>query len=340
MHDDDSARADRPTVDVVIPTVGRRTLAVLLDRLAGDAHHLGSVVVVDDRRGPVPDDLATRVPPALRRQVSVVRTGGRGPAAARNAGWRATTASWVAFVDDDVVPGDGWAAALGRDVGSAPPSTGAVAADLHVPLPSDRRPTDRERQVKALETAGWITADLVVRREVLDMIGGFDERFPRAHREDTDFAVRAHRAGCHFDHGERRSFHPVQPAPWWHSIAAQRGNRDDVLMLALHGWRPDVTRRRRHLWITACAAVAVVGVATRHRRIGLAAGVGWFAGTAEFVLARIVPGPRTAREVATMVVTSVAIPPVAVAHRWGARAALWRRGVAPAGAVIRGGTAP
>jgi hypothetical protein len=44
--------------------------------------------------------------------------------------------------------------------------------------------------------------------------------------------------------------------------------------------------------------------------------------------------------VATMVVTSVAIPPVAVAHRWAARAALWRRGVAPAGVVIRGGTAP
>jgi len=37
-------------------------------------------------------------------------------------------------------------------------------------------------------------------------------------------------------------------------------------------------------------------------------------GTAEFAAARIRPGPGTPREVATMVVTSAAIPPLAVAH--------------------------
>ena len=40
----------------------------------------------------------------------------------------------------------------------------------------------------------------------------------------------------------------------------------------------------------------------------------WAAGTAEFAAARIAPGPRDRREVATMLVTSVAIPPLAVAH--------------------------
>jgi hypothetical protein len=330
----DPTAGDGFVIDVVIPTIGRHTLDVLLERLASDRDRLGSVVVVDDRRGAARDDLSGSVPAALRHQVRVVRTGGRGPAAARNAGWRATSASWVAFVDDDVVPGDGWAAALCRDARSADPITGAVAARLHVPLPADRRPTDRERQVKALETAGWITADLVVRREVLDGTGGFDERFPRAHREDTDFAVRAQRAGWHFQHGERRSVHPVQPAPWWHSVAAQRGNRDDVLMLELHGWRPDVTRRRRHLFITACALVAVIGCATRRRWAVVAGAVGWLMGTGEFVAARVAPGPRTPHEVAAMVVTSVAIPPVAVAHRWRARAALWRHRIAPAGAQL------
>jgi len=44
-------------------------------------------------------------------------------------------------------------------------------------------------------------------------------------------------------------------------------------------------------------------------------GLGWLAGTAEFAAARILPGPRTGREIARMVLTSMAIPPAAVAHR-------------------------
>ncbi|MEU4428064.1 transferase, partial [Actinoplanes sp. NPDC024001] len=45
-----------------------------------------------------------------------------------------------------------------------------------------------------------------------------------------------------------------------------------------------------------------------------AAAAAWAAGTAEFAAARIVPGPRDPREVTTMLVTSVAIPPAAVTH--------------------------
>jgi hypothetical protein len=45
-----------------------------------------------------------------------------------------------------------------------------------------------------------------------------------------------------------------------------------------------------------------------------AAGALWALGTAEFALARIGPGPRTADEIATMLSTSVVIPPLAVRH--------------------------
>jgi hypothetical protein len=86
----DPTAGDGFVIDVVIPTIGRHTLDVLLERLTSDRDRLGSVVVVDDRRGPARDDLSVRVPAALRHQVRVVRTGGRGPAVARNAGWRAT----------------------------------------------------------------------------------------------------------------------------------------------------------------------------------------------------------------------------------------------------------
>ncbi|NES35223.1 transferase, partial [Micromonospora sp. PPF5-17] len=51
-------------------------------------------------------------------------------------------------------------------------------------------------------------------------------------------------------------------------------------------------------------------------------------GTAEFARARIAPGPRAADEIATMLVTSALIPPLAVAH--------WLRGWWRARAVSAG----
>jgi hypothetical protein len=65
------------------------------------------------------------------------------------------------------------------------------------------------------------------------------------------------------------------------------------------------------------------------------AGHGWLAGTAEFAVARIRPGPRTPAEVATTAVTSAFIPPLAAAcwlHGW------WRwRGARPLKAPQRPG---
>ncbi|WP_418605725.1 glycosyltransferase family 2 protein [Georgenia sp. SUBG003] len=45
-----------------------------------------------------------------------MRSGGRGPAAARNAGWRTTTAEWVAFLDDDVLLPADWSCRLAADL--------------------------------------------------------------------------------------------------------------------------------------------------------------------------------------------------------------------------------
>jgi hypothetical protein len=82
-------------------------------------------------------------------------------------------------------------------------------------------------------------------------------------------------------------------------------------------------RRAQHTAVTVAglAAVGLSGVAAltgrRTVRAGaLAAGLAWAAGTAQFAAARIVPGPRTMREVATMIATSIVIPPVAVAEWW------------------------
>lgn len=121
-----------PSVTVVVPTIGRSSLATLLRSLQG----LDTIVVDDRRRQTTP--LATGGVP-----VRLLSTGGgRGPAAARNVGWRAARSEWVSFLDDDVEPSPGWAATLVRDLEALGSATAASQGRVVVPLPARRRPTD------------------------------------------------------------------------------------------------------------------------------------------------------------------------------------------------------
>jgi histidinol-phosphate phosphatase family protein len=320
----------RPEYEIVIPTVGRPSLGTLLDRLGALAPTVAPVRVwvVDDRppdalrsgaagaawfasqedcptvalgaSGPGAGRPGANGPGAGRRgvhggclAVTVLRSGGRGPAAARNVGWRAGSAPWVVFLDDDVLPGERWGELLRADLAAAesagssgdlwvyttprtplPPGSGAggsggvggVQGRIRVPLPGDRRATDWERNVAGLERARWATADLAYRRDALELVGGFDERFRRNYREDADLGLRVVAAGWSIVTGRREIEHPVGPTRWTASVARQRGNADDVLMRRLHGpaWRDRAAappgRLPRHA-LTAAAGLAALALA-------------------------------------------------------------------------------
>jgi histidinol-phosphate phosphatase family protein len=312
------------TFSIVVPTIGRPSLGRLMTSLAAcQGPRPAAIVLVDDRRDPQP-----ALGPAPGWMAAVIRTltsGGRGPAAARNVGWRSVDTTWVAFLDDDVEVSRGWLRDLESDLAASGPRVGASQGHLSVPLPDNRRSTDWERSTYGLSSAQWITADMAYRMDVLRAVGGFDERFPRAFREDADLALRVTQAGYTITPGARRTLHPVRPAPWNASVAQQRGNADDALMRAVHGrhWHQragaDPGRRPRHLLATAAGVLAAAGVLSRRRAIAVPAGLAWAVMTGEFSYARIQPGPHTPREVATMVTTSVMIPPVASWH--------WLRGL-------------
>jgi HAD superfamily hydrolase (TIGR01662 family) len=334
-----------PLFDLVVPTVGRDSLGRLLAALAAATGPLpGQLLVVDDRRADRSAPLlASGPPPRLAGRLRVVRGRAAGPAAARNLGWRRAAAPWVGFLDDDVEPGPTWLADLEADLAGLPPEVAGSQGRLRVPLPAGRRPTDWERNVHGLETARWATADMAYRRAVLAEVGGFDERFPRAYREDADLALRVIRAGHRIAPGRRQTTHPVRRADRLVSVRLQAGNADDVLMAALHGrgWRRAAGvprgRRPRHLATTAAGLIALgalavrgVGAGRRTRNrwcrwsapVAVLTGAGWLAGTAELAWARIGPGPRTPAEVATMAATSLLLPPTATWHWLAGR---WRR---------------
>jgi len=195
-----------------------------------------------------------------------------------------------------------------------------VQGRIVVPLPVTRRASDAERGVAGLETARWATADLAYRRAALVAVGGFDERFERAYREDSDLGLRLVRAGWRIERGRRAVTHPVRPADRWVSVRLQAGNADDVLMRALHGrdWRAAAGappgRLRRHLVTVAAGAAATTAALAGRRRLALAGGLGWATGTAELAWARIAPGPRTAAEMLKMISTSAVLPVAAAWH--------------------------
>ena len=343
-------RPDRqfPSYTVVIPTLGRPCLQACLDALAAADGPLPRQVVLADDRRDTPEPLPVRLPPQLAGRTIVVTLEGRGPAAARNAGWRAARETeWLAFLDDDVVVGPAWRSGLAADLAGQPAWVAGVQGVITVPSPAGRRPTDWERGTAGLATARWITADMAYRRRALIDTGAFDERFPRAFREDADLALRLLDQGWLLAQGHRSTSHPVRGIRRWASIRAQAGNADDALMTRLHGpgWyaRADAApgRRAGH-WVTtalavaSAAALAASGMAGNGRRGGVSgrgvggaagrtlrwtaasAGLGWLVATGEFAAARIRPGPRTRAEVTEMIVTSAVIPPLAVSH--------WTRG--------------
>jgi glycosyltransferase involved in cell wall biosynthesis len=190
---------DHLGLKVVVPTRDRpELLAECLDALLAAGLSASDVVVVDSASL---DPGA--VAPARERSIEVLRCEAPGASRARNLGWRATDAAVVAFVDDDVRVSAGWPAGVvapfaDRDVVLV---TGAVGADGAA---RDRAVATTDG-VKVgpftLDEPGNVgaSANLAIRRAVLEAVGGFDEllgaggRFRAA--EDLDLFDRALQLG-------------------------------------------------------------------------------------------------------------------------------------------------
>jgi glycosyltransferase involved in cell wall biosynthesis len=307
-------------VSVVVPTYRRPDLlARVLGALAEQQFPPDAFEVL------VADDAASE---ATRRQVEAFAATARpavrylpvadrhGPAAARNAGWRAARGEVIAFTDDDTIPDRGWLAAGVAALGAS----GAAAATGRTVVPLPEHPTDYERDASGLEGAEFVTANAFCRRDVLFSLGGFDERFAAAWREDSDLHFRLLRAG----HAIVRAadavvVHPVRPAPWGISLKQQRKTFFDAL---LYKKFPDLYRQRIRPvppwdYYAIVGAILVGGVAAALGAWGLVLGCAgvWAVLTGRFVARRLHRTARTPSHVAEMLATSALIPPLSVFWR-------------------------
>lgn len=317
-------------ISVVVPTYHRHDLlrrclaALAAQQFAGTYE----VIVADDAadvstRRLVETEAATA---GYRlRYVPVEDT--HGPAAARNVGWRAAAGEFIAFTDDDCLPQPGWLSA-----GVQALNGGADAAWGRLEMPLPLRPTDYERDAAGLAGAVFVTANCFCRRNALETVGGFDERFTAAWREDSDlyFSLLEHR--CRVVHAsDAVVIHPIRPAQWGVSLRQQRKSAFDALLYRKH---PRLYRRhiaafpREYYYVVASLAAATAGAVARQQWLvfnGLAA---WGLLTGRFFARRMRGNSWSPTHVAEMLVTSMLIPPLSVF--WRMQGALKYRSTLPA----------
>jgi GT2 family glycosyltransferase len=179
----------RPSIAVVMPFAGDTAAA---------AEALGALGALDAEQLILADNAGTA---PVSETVTVVRAAGeRSPAHARNAGAAHARAEWILFLDADCRPAPGlldayFAEPVAADVGALVgevvpgPDGGSVVSRYG----SERNFLSQEAHLAHPFRPRAAAANLMVRREAFEQLGGFFEGLRAA--EDTDFSWRLQEAG-------------------------------------------------------------------------------------------------------------------------------------------------
>ncbi|WP_043683742.1 glycosyltransferase family 2 protein [Castellaniella defragrans] len=322
-----------PDVSVVVPTYRRpgmlaRCLAALLAQTLPGGRY--EIIVCDDAPDPAVRALLEQLAPegAGRPALHYLPvTATQGPAGARNRGWRAARAPVVAFTDDDTVPDARW---LEAGLAAMTPDVDAATGRVVMPVPDP--PTDYERDAGRLAQAEFVTANCFLRRAVLERLGGFDERYSQAWREDSDLHFSLLEGGCRIERApDAVVVHPLRPVRFAAGLSMQRKVMFDALLYRKHRLHYRQRIRRRPPWfyllVTAVALAAPVCLLAGWFAAAAAAAAAWLALTLGFFLRRLRGTALSVRNVADLALTSALIPLLSIFWRL---VGAWRFGrVAP-----------
>jgi GT2 family glycosyltransferase len=187
--------AHLPKISVVVCTFnGSKWLGQCLRATVEMNYPDFEIVVVDDGSTDDSPEIAAQFP------VRLIRTENRGLGAARNVGWKAAGGQIVAYLDDDAFPDVNWLQFLERAFAA---SGRAAMGGPSLPVPEDglvaacvaNAPGGPTHILLTEEIAEHIPGcNMAIRRESLEAIGGFDERFHIA-GDDVDICWRLQARG-------------------------------------------------------------------------------------------------------------------------------------------------
>lgn len=316
--------APPPVVSVVVPTCGRHELLLRCLQALGSQTLAAAdfeVIVVDDGRADATSQLVQTQADGFIAPLHYLRPPNpqsRGPAAARNAGWRAARGEIVAFTDDDTVPLPDWLATGIEALQKG--HWAALAGRVQVPRQSTGRPSDHERMTQGLERSEFVTANAFVWRSAMQRIEGFDERFTRAWREDSDLQFSLlERVGPVGRCEQAVVLHPVRPERWGVSLRQQKNAFFEALLYAKH---PKHYRQRiklptpwRYYAISLMSLLALAALAAGWPTVAAVAAAGAGLLVLRFALRRLRHSSRAPRHVLEMLLTSALIPFLSVYWR-------------------------
>ncbi len=313
-------------ISVVVPTYKRRDylercLRALLAQDFPPADY--EIIIADDAasdqtRQQVEDWSArTSAEGYTLRYLPVTSKTAHGPAAARNAGWRAAQSEIIAFTDDDCIPEQRW---LSSGLAAFESADDIAAISGRIVIPMSTSVTDYEYNAYQLTRSEFVTANCFYRRATLLQVDGFDERFTSAWREDTDlyFTLLEHDLPS-IAVPEAVVMHPVRPARWGISVHQQRKSMFNALLYKKH---PALYRQKvqaappwHYYSILGALLVAIVAGIFGLWLLSLIAVSAWLYMTVRFSVQRLRKTVRTPTHITEMLVTSALIPPLCIFWR-------------------------
>ncbi len=197
-----------PRIDVVIPTRDRDDLLPGLVAPLLEDPTVDRIVVVDDAAQRVSTAEISRVA-TLSSRIEVIRTGGAGPAKAREAGARAAESEVLLFLDDDVLPDPGLATlhhehhrqASNLLVCGYTPVVARPGCHMSAEAAVYARTYEARCQQYRLDADVVLThlwgGNFSLRRDDALRVGLASSSFERVFHEDRDFGLRCREDGMH-----------------------------------------------------------------------------------------------------------------------------------------------
>jgi glycosyltransferase involved in cell wall biosynthesis len=306
---------ERIRISVVVPTYRRpalllRCIESLQRQQFPDEQY--EIIIVSDGEDPDTNNSLAQIPSRKFPLIHYYSLPGKaGPAAARNFGCIMAQGPLVVFTDDDCVPDVQWLRSMWRAYSENSLEEIAFSGKTVVPIADN--PTDYEKNISQLASAEFITANCACTKKAIQRVGGFDERFRMAWREDSDLQFKFIVNSIPIIKvNDAVVTHPVRKAAWGVSIKEERKGMFNALLYkkfpTLYKEKIQPNPPWHYYAVAFFLILMVTGFLTDKNFPKVTGLAGWLLMTAWFTWKRLNSTSHSLPHVTEMAFTSAVIP--------------------------------